>query len=263
MWRLLYSPAATGAENMALDEALMTRARLSGEWVLRVYSWSRPTVSFGRNQTARGGYDAARIAASDLDVVRRPTGGRAILHYREVTYSVTAPVQDAGDLRESYGRINRLLLAALHTLGVDAVLADSARKDQAGRDAFRGEPGLQPCFHHPSPGEIMVSGRKLAGSAQWRCNGALLQHGSILVDDDQMQLASFMIQAGPPIPTAATLRDALGRAPDRGEVAAALFAAVREHEDPAAAELSGDSILDERTQALRCRYLDPAWTWRR
>jgi lipoate-protein ligase A len=263
MWRLLYSAAATGAENMALDEALMTRARESGEWILRVYSWSRPTVSFGRNQTALGGYDMARLAASNVDVVRRPTGGRAILHHREITYSVTAPVENAGDLRESYGRINRLLLAALRALGVDAAVAGSVEARRTGGNPVPEQPGLLPCFHHPSPGEIMAGGRKLAGSAQWRCNGALLQHGSILVDDDQMQLASFLIEAGPPVPRPATLRAALGRAPNEQELAHALFEAVRHHEDPGAVELFTDSILEKHTRALCCRYLDPAWTWRR
>src|SRR6478736_6593621 len=119
-WRLIVTPAADGAENMALDEALMERARATGEWVLRVYSWSRPTISLGRNQTARGRYDLDRIRELQFDVVRRPTGGRAILHDREVTYSVTAPAGDAGDLRESYGRINGLLVFALQAMGVAA-----------------------------------------------------------------------------------------------------------------------------------------------
>src|SRR5438105_3962404 len=109
MWRLLQTVPATGAFNMALDEALMAYARETGTWVLRVYSWSSPTLSLGRNQRARGGYDPTRLAQQHIDVVRRPTGGRAILHDREITYSVAAPVADAGDLRESYARINRLL----------------------------------------------------------------------------------------------------------------------------------------------------------
>src|SRR5438045_6038726 len=117
-WRLLFTPPATGPENMALDEALMTRAHETGEWVLRVYSWASPTISLGRNQSARGRYDLGRIHERGLGVVRRPTGGRAILHNREITYSVTGPAQDAGDLRASYERINRLLLAGLNALGV-------------------------------------------------------------------------------------------------------------------------------------------------
>src|SRR5215475_3676287 len=112
-WRLVLTPAARGAENMALDEALMERARRTREWVLRVYSWRTPTISLGRNQTARGRYDLERMRECGVDVVRRPTGGRAILHAREITYSVTAPADGAGSLRESYHRINRLLATAL------------------------------------------------------------------------------------------------------------------------------------------------------
>ena len=91
-WFLLQSGPGQYAFNMALDEALMSRARQTGEWTLRVYSWSRPTISFGRNEAARRHYDADRIRARRFSVVRRPTGGRAILHDREITYCVTAPV---------------------------------------------------------------------------------------------------------------------------------------------------------------------------
>src|SRR5579872_3055464 len=106
MWRFLVTPPASGPENMALDEALMARARMHREWVLRVYGWSAPTISFGRNQAALGRYDRDRIRRRGFGVVRRPTGGRAILHHHEITYSVTAPIALAGSLRESYERIN-------------------------------------------------------------------------------------------------------------------------------------------------------------
>src|SRR5205814_871858 len=145
-WRLLVTQPLGGAENMAVDEALMERARSTGEWLLRVYSWARPTISLGRNQTARDRYNLARIRSEGLDVVRRPTGGRAILHAREITYSVTAPVVDAGDLRASYSRINRLLLSGLVRSGVQAELAgpdalaedlETSVRDRAGALAER------------------------------------------------------------------------------------------------------------------------------
>jgi len=122
---------------------------------------------------------------------------------------------------------------------------------------------LVPCFDHPSPGEITLEGRKLAGSAQWRSEGAFLQHGSILVDDDQMHIASLLMHAAPAVPPPATLRQALGRSPSLAEAADALFAAVRRFEDPAAAPLDVDAPLRERTNTLRERYLDDCWTWRR
>src|SRR5512142_1385967 len=100
-WHLLVTPPAPGAENMAVDEALMDRARTSGEGVLRMYGWSAPTLSLGRNQIAKGRYDLARAAAEGIGIVRRPTGGRALLHHREITYSVTAPVQFGTTLQEA------------------------------------------------------------------------------------------------------------------------------------------------------------------
>jgi lipoate-protein ligase A len=254
-WRLLSTPAAPGAENMALDEALMERARKTGEWTLRVYAWSTPTLSLGRNQAAHGRYDLELIRTRGLGVVRRPTGGRAILHDREVTYSVTAPTGSAGELGESYRRINRLLLAALNRLGVAATVAAPV--------ARAASPGMSPCFAEPAAGELVVGGRKLAGSAQWRIDGALLQHGSILVADDQSMLADLAVGGQAPIARPATLSEALGWRPSTEDVAAALHEAVREMEDPDACPLEIDADLRARITALVVRYSDDAWTWRR
>jgi lipoate-protein ligase A len=223
-----------------------------------------PTLSLGRNQTARGGYDLDRLAQRGVSVVRRPTGGRAILHHREITYAVAAPIAGAGDLRESYGHINRLLVAALSMLGVaNAVVAgEKSRSQRVGNGA---QPGLIPCFDHPSTGEIILDGRKLVGSAQWRCEGVLLQHGSILVDDDQMQISSFLADGlnQRMIPRPATLHEALGHVPSQSEVADALFAAVRDLNDPRAVLLEEPADLLERANRRAAHYLDDSWTWRR
>lgn len=254
-WRVLLTPPASGAENMALDDALMERARDTGESVLRVYSWSAATLSFGRHQAARGQYDADRIRERGLDVVRRPTGGRAVLHHREITYSATAPLNDGGGLRSSYARINALLVAALAELGVAA--------DVAAPRTRAPHPGVAPCFDEPSAGELTVDGRKLAGSAQWRHDGALLQHGSILVEDDQSALAELTIAPARPIPAPATLSAALGRTPSPTEAMNAFAAAIRrlEHTEPRPLELEDE--IRARAAALVVRYLDDAWTWRR
>jgi lipoate-protein ligase A len=254
-WRLFITPPSTGAENMALDEALMSRARETREWVLRVYAWSRPTISLGRNQTARGRYDLAEITRRGFDVVRRPTGGRAILHHREITYSVTAPAGDAGDLRESYARINAILVQGLRCLGVRASIARPAGRAAA--------PGLAPCFDEPAPGELTVDGRKLAGSAQWRSDDALLQHGSILLEDDQSLLSALTLGAVREIPRPATLMESLGRVPSLDEVAGALAASVRQLEGTDAEMLSPDDFVRARAAAFVVRYLDESWTWRR
>jgi lipoate-protein ligase A len=240
---------------MALDEALMARARRIGETVLRVYAWSAPTLSLGRNQRAVGVYREEALAERGIRVVRRPTGGRALLHDREITYSVTAPCEESGALLTEYGRINALLTSALGALGVPVVIAHPATRAAA--------PSAAPCFAEPALGELTLNGRKLVGSAQWRDRGALLQHGSILVDDDQSSIAGIMREPGPPTPAPATLRDALGRAPVMAEVGDALFDAVRALADPDARPLELDDALVQDAARVAVRYRDDAWTWRR
>ena len=253
-WKTLVTPPKTGVENMALDEALMERAADSGDWICRIYAWSEPTVSFGRNQAAARHYDRDRIATEGLAVVRRPTGGRAILHHREITYSVAAPVADAGGLQESYLLINRLVVAGLERLGVAVAVAASRPQPM--------QPGPIPCFDHPSAGELTAEGRKLVGSAQWRSERALLQHGSILVDDDQSRLAALLRDDIVEPPPAATLREILGHPPSLETVADAIFSAV-EAEDGSVTPLVIDRQLTDTAIRLSSRYADPTWTWRR
>lgn len=254
-WKLLLTPPLAGAENMALDEALLERARATGETAFRVYSWAEPTLSFGRNQTARGTYDPGRARDHGVAVVRRPTGGRSLLHHREVTYSVTAPLTTNGSLRESYDRINRLLVDGLRRLGVLVHIAKPFERSLP--------PSAAPCFERPAAGELVVDGIKLVGSAQWRDEGALLQHGSILVDDDQGLIAALAGNAVVAPSAAATLSGALGRTPEVDEVAAALFESVRALECASATELSVDESLTTATERLVDRYRDDSWTWRR
>ena len=252
------TPPADGAWNMACDAALMARAATRGEWVLRVYAWARPTLSFGRNQRARDAYDAAVLASHGPDVVRRPTGGRAILHDAEVTYSVTGAVPDGVSLRATYERINALVLHALRALGVDASVAARDGRYVVG-------PGsTAPCFDHPAPGEIVASGGKLVGSAQWRDDGALLQHGSILLTGDQALVSSLLRMPEPTPPPPATLAELLGRVPAFEEVREALFSAARTLEDGDATPLRADDAeLVAGMRDQHPRFIDAAWTWRR
>jgi lipoate-protein ligase A len=262
-FRLLVTPPLPGPDNMALDDVLLDRARATGECVLRVYGWAAPTLSFGRHQRACGLYDPARLAERGVDAVRRPTGGRAVLHHREITYSVTAPTgalaPHGAPLREAYARINRLLLAALRRLGVDACEARPAGRAP--------RPDGSACFEVPTGGELVLDtargAAKLVGSAQWQESGALLQHGSILVDDDQSTVGRLTARPLPEVPPPATLRAALGRAPTLDETAAAFDAALRELEDPDPRPLDVDPPLRAALDRTRVRYLDPAWTWRR
>ncbi|HYC50586.1 MAG TPA: lipoate--protein ligase family protein [Gemmatimonadaceae bacterium] len=254
-WHFLLTPAADGAYNMALDEALMRRAAGCGNGaVFRVYGWSGPTLSLGRNQRARGCYKLADAQGMGVGIVRRPTGGRALLHYREITYSVTMPCSSPAEARALYAFINDVLLGALRRLGVAATRATQPSAIP---------PGLRPCFDHPSEHEIVVGRKKLVGSAQWRHGGALLQHGSILIRDDQALIERLLREPTGPVPLAATIADALGREPSLEEVSALLRDALASatKRDPEPMEF-GDELQGD-IDRLRNAYSDDAWTWRR
>ena len=272
-WAVLVTPPLPGASNMALDHALMHRAVRTGEAVLRIYTWQKPTLSFGRHEIARGVYDRAAISAAGLAVVRRPTGGRAVLHDDEITYSVTAPLPSdhraalPGGARRArarglYAAINHLLLQGLARLGVAAQLASG---DATARPRSL---GAGPCFDTASDGELVVAGRKLVGSAQWREEGAVLQHGSMLIADHRSRLASLSPGSASAAQTpAAALRDLLHRVPAPADVAAAFTAVLDEAlaaaGAPAARLMSSGPETAAMTVELRGRYEDEAWTWRR
>lgn len=167
---------------MAVDVAL-GRCLGPDEGVLRLYSWSHPTLSLGRNQSAVKRYRT--FAAEELSgrVVRRPTGGREVLHDRELTYSVVLPSRALGGPRATYRTLNSALLEAILSLGIQARLAQP--------EGAAPKPNDGVCFGRPVTDEIEASGRKVVGSAQARIGGALLQHGSILLESPTGGLASL------------------------------------------------------------------------
>ena len=171
--RVILDAPRGGAENMAVDAGLLAAQRPGDSPVLRLYRWSPPAVSYGYHQQA-GDFDAARIAALGYDLVRRPTGGRAILHAQEMTYAVVgaSPSPLFGEtLHDTYALLNRALLRFLEALGL--------APDVAGGESLAEARGLV-CFRSAGRHEITVGGRKLVGSAQRRTEGVFLQHGSIL-----------------------------------------------------------------------------------
>jgi lipoate-protein ligase A len=151
--------------------------------------------------------------------------------------------------------VNRLLVAALRRLGVGATVAPPLGREQA--------PGVVPCFDQPAAGELVLGDRKLVGSAQWRDGEAFLQHGSILVDDDQGLANALLRSPSPPPPAAGTLRDALGHAPTAADLAGAFNATLVTLEDAEASPLVVDAALERRIAGARVRFLDDQWTWRR
>lgn len=255
-WSLRVDEAASGPDNMARDHA--TALTLPpGRGVVRFYRWSVPTLSLGRNEPTAGRWDRSRLEAAAVPVVRRPTGGRAVLHHRELTYAVVVPAAGPGSMRRLYQTVNRGLAAGLAALGVPAERA--LRRGPAPR------PEAGPCFHHPAEGEVTAGGRKLVGSAQVRVEGRLLQHGSILLADDQRRLAELAGGADDEDAAAVTHLSAwLDPLPSTEALVAALAPALAEalggdwHGEEPAPTLDGTLLA-----RLERHYRSASWTWRR
>lgn len=177
----------TGAFNMDFDvrRAEDVDAGVAGP-MLRVYHWKPWCISLGRHQDVAE-IDAAATAAAGYDIVRRPTGGRAILHAEELTYSVVMPSEDRG-IMEVYRLISEALTAGLQLLVPDIDIA----KSQPNFQKLYKEAGSIPCFSSSARYEIEFGGRKLVGSAQRRIGSAVLQHGSILIGDAHLSLADYL-----------------------------------------------------------------------
>lgn len=260
-WAVRVDPVGDGTANMATDAALLGWAGATGCGVVRVYGWSRPTVSFGRHEAAAGRFTPASLAAAGVDAVRRPTGGRALLHHREVTYSVALPLPAAAGWRAAYAAINARLLAALCHAGIPAQLAP---------EPAAGAPPVPPagpvCFDAPAPGEVMVAGRKLVGSAVWRDGVGYLQHGSILWHDDQPLLARAAAVPLPPPAPAATLAacaPALSATALADALVAALTAPAPGAPAPEVTPFRADAAFRDAERALREQFAQDGWLWRR
>ena len=175
-----------GAYNMAVDEELLARAQ-AGERtpVLRLYTWDPPAVSLGRFQKIEEAVDVDACRKYGFDIVRRITGGRAVLHRDELTYSVVSRTDNPlfpPSVHGTYKIIAAGLLAGLRNLGIPAEMVS-----RGGRFAqlVNKKDANPACFSSPSWYEIVVNGKKIIGSAQRRLSGAFLQHGSILISYDQ------------------------------------------------------------------------------
>lgn len=174
--RLLRTGACNGAFNMAVDEAIMlSLVRGKSSPTLRLYRWNPPCLSVGYFQDASREVDFAGLSRMGVSMVRRITGGKAVLHDDEVTYSLVVPESLVpGGVLESYREICRGIIRGLSLLGVNCEMVSSER-----RDRIPGAFGKAACFSAPSWYEVVASGRKIVGSAQCRRNGVILQHGSI------------------------------------------------------------------------------------
>jgi lipoate-protein ligase A len=184
-WRYIDSGPNIGAYNMAIDEELLARAQ-AGEAmpVLRFYAWRPPAVSLGRFQKIETAVNAEVCKERGIDIVRRITGGRAVLHHRELTYSIISRTDNPlfpPDVRGTYKVIAAGLLSGLKNLGIHAEMVSRSNRHAALVKKDIRDPS---CFSSPSWYEIIVNGKKIIGSAQRRVTGAFLQHGSILIHYD-------------------------------------------------------------------------------
>lgn len=194
-WRFLHTGRSDGLFNMEFDQGL-ARELLEGAGVgtVRVYGWNPPAISVGWNQSLDG-IDTVRAQSSGVDVVRRPTGGRAILHSEEVTYSVVM-VTRGRNVLQIYHEVSLALIEGIRALGVNAAL----EKSQASFPTLYKDSSSSACFSSSGRYEIKVNGKKLVGSAQRRMVGrdgseVVLQHGSVLLGPDHLRIADFLKQS--------------------------------------------------------------------
>jgi len=219
-WRLLPFRVLRAAENMAVDEAVFRLNRREAlPPTLRFFGWKPPAVSLGYFQNTSREIDVETCRREGIDIVRRPTGGKAVLHEHELTYSLVAAVDHplfTGDILETYRVISSCIVEALKRLGLAPEMVSEGR-------SAAGTPLEAYCFAAPSKYELLVGGRKICGSAQVRSGGAFLQHGSLLIDVDPSRAAAVMrVPAAGISGSTTTLREQLGRVIGADELARVL-----------------------------------------
>jgi lipoate-protein ligase A len=218
MWRFIDSGPAPAVQNMAVDEGLLRDAVTPGALpVLRFYTWSPAAVSLGRFQDKERAVNAEACRQRGFDIVQRITGGRAVLHCDELTYSIIARSDSAlfpNDILGTYRVIAAGLLAGLRELGIAAEMVSRSGRHAGMVKSVSQEPA---CFSSPSWYEILVKGRKIIGSAQRRVGGAFLQHGSILIGYDHA-LEAEVIPGGGMQDAVTCIRAEMGREVGPGEV---------------------------------------------
>src|SRR5690625_4882169 len=255
---------------MAFDQALLEGVQAGGPPVLRLYRWAPACLSLGRNQSVDDReWLLERLASRGYDLVRRPTGGAAVLHEHEVTYALSVPLGLLGSPRETYQAINEGLVIGLRRLGVPAMTIPP-RQRGAGPRRVEVPRWNDPCFQSPAPGEIIVNGLKLVGSAQRREGRTLLQHGSILLRGGQEFVAECLDREGtnglrstarrPAGVT--TLEEVRGTLAGWDELATAIGICPFERVAVAFSDSGPATHEGEPRGALTAIYESESWTWR-
>ncbi|MFQ5672849.1 MAG: biotin/lipoate A/B protein ligase family protein [Nitrospinales bacterium] len=191
-WRIIEEGRDDGVLNMVTDRAVLQACNQGkAPPTLRLYGWKQPTLSIGYSQNAALQVDVARCRDLNIPIVRRPTGGRAVLHDAELTYCVVAPIRHprfSGSLRQTFYKISHALMRGLDQLGI----RETAINRQSRRGGRQDQTGSPACFAVCRPFETAVGNGKLIGSAQRRLHNAFLQHGSVLIDMNREQLNSLL-----------------------------------------------------------------------
>ena len=179
-WELIVEKVPiAGSLNMAIDDYLFQSLSSDPQTFLRFYRWERPTVSLGYSQDIRRVVDVNYCRKQGIDIVRRMTGGKLVLHHKEVTYSLCSSDEDTftSILADSYKLVSQALMRGLEKMGLKPCLADAPPNSYVR--------GNLPCFSYPARNEIEVEGKKIVGSAQKRAGSKFIQHGSIPLEEDE------------------------------------------------------------------------------
>ncbi|MDW8395599.1 MAG: biotin/lipoate A/B protein ligase family protein [Anaerolineae bacterium] len=261
-FRLIRDGFHSGAANMARDEAI-SRAVSAGKQLptLRLYGWTPPAISLGYSQRTSS-VNEARCREDGIEIVRRPTGGLAILHTDELTYSVSLPIDHPlaeGDVMTSYRRIAEALMHALRLLGVPEVAANRVPKERRAKGPV--------CFEAPSDYEIVGAGKKIVGSAQWRRLDGVMQHGSLPLHGDIARICAYLWDAPAPELVhahAATLQELLGHPTSWAEAASAWQ---RGFEEALGIHFTEATLSEEEQRCAETliaeKYANDTWTRRR
>jgi lipoate-protein ligase A len=243
---------------MAVDEHLFRTLPDEPRTVVRFYRWARPAASLGYGQDAAKVVDRDFCRANGVDVVRRLTGGKLVLHHHEVTYSVSS--SDVGTFGStvagSYKLISQGLMAGLARMGLCPVLAGAPPASYVR--------GTMPCFSHPARDEVEIDGRKIIGSAQKRAGSKFLQHGSIPLraDEGLLRLVSRRGDVREDI-RMTSLSEALGRPVEFEEAVEHLVAGLAEFFGvDFAPHISTEADLTAVERLRDEKYAAEAWTWR-
>ena len=190
IWSFINTGFHTGKYNMNYDLRLAADCK-PNEAILRLYRWAPYCISIGANQSFES-IDKKKAKEENLDIVKRPTGGRAVLHSEELTYSVIYPIDSATSAHTLYHQINMALAKGLMIYDDKLSGVDLENVQPDFLSLYRNDKASAVCFAVPSKNELKLSGRKLVGSAQRKLNNVILQHGSILTGTFHRKLADYL-----------------------------------------------------------------------